>query len=167
MKPIAKSLPRCAFVFDLDGVVIDSRCAVEEAYKMAGVTMPDGVWGKPWTEWCDEEVHNRKNSAYPAALEKYGRPGPLFWVVEKLAGNAMILTGASMSALYIVRRVFNIDFKVIGCESTSQQKVDILKTLSKKQQVVYFDDDPRVIVRVNDECPHVSGIHIESEAYTS
>ncbi len=150
MKRTERSLPRCALVFDLDGVIVNTRLAVEAAYHTAGIKMPPDAWGRPWREWCDNDTHRKKNLAYPTVLREHGHPGPLMWLIVKLRGEALVLTGASPDAVNIIRRTFDIDFKVLGYEQTREQKYEKLSALARNQQVVYFDDDRRVVNNIND-----------------
>lgn len=89
-------------VFDLDGTLLDNRRAVREAYREAGVIMPDDAWGRPWQEWLDSEaLHKAKNLAYPVMLGIHGRPLPPLRDLERALamGDAVeILTSASEDA---------------------------------------------------------------------
>lgn len=163
MKHTGKLPPPCAFVFDLDGVVVNTRLAVEAAYRHAGVEMPADAWGKPWREWCSEKVHHAKNLAYRNALIEHATPGPLLWLVRKLRTEVLVLTGASPDAVNIVKRVFEIDFRTLGFERTPLQKVEKLRELSKTQQVVYFDDNPVIISGVQLECPRVTTVLVDGD----
>ena len=149
MRPTEKLSPRCVLVFDLDGVIINSRPAVKAAYSEAGIEMPDEMWGKPWRVWCDEQTHTRKNAVYSDMLQKHSKPGPLLWMVDKLKTEALVLTGASSDAVHIVKRILDVSFTVLGCEQTKEQKVFTLSKLAETQQVVYFDDDAGVISYMN------------------
>lgn len=66
--------------WDLDGVLINSRRAVEEAYRAAGIEMPPDAWGKSAGEWMNmkhadyEFIHRQKQEAYPEMLRRFATP---------------------------------------------------------------------------------------------
>lgn len=128
--------------------------------------MPEDAWGKPWREWCDEKTHRAKNLAYTDALRAHAQPGPLLWLVRKLKSEALVLTGASPDAVNIIKRVFEIDFRTLGFERTIPQKIEKLLELSKTQQVVYFDDDLRIIDGIQKMCTRVTAVLIDGNYKT-
>lgn len=128
-------------VFDLDGCLVDTREAVETAYRMAGVEMPVGAWGKPWREWCSPHVHELKNHFYPSCLVYYLQPGPALPLWKRLTGNRVILTGASLEALEAVSVELPVlrlaSYAVVEC--TRQRKHEELLKLTGGG--TYYDDD--------------------------
>ena len=60
-------------VFDVDGVLVDTRELVVQAYRDVGVEMPENAWGLPWHEWLPAlvgddgraaELHREKTRRY-------------------------------------------------------------------------------------------------------
>lgn len=129
------------WVFDLDGCLVDTHAAVLAAYRMAGVTMPPGAWGKPVGDWCTAAQHERKNRAYPAALSDYSTPGPAMLIWDDLIVSKGILTGASRAAVDAVLNAYPRlrDAKFIHCGLSRLEKREFL--LSVMGDGVYVDDD--------------------------
>jgi hypothetical protein len=152
-------VPDC-WVYDLDGVLIDSRAAVEGAYLEVGVIMPDGAWGKPWHEWLPQLlgshveariVHKRKTDIYPGMIQLLGHELPLAHEARmRMARNehVYVLTGASMRCMKAALRVCELQHATIlgfGCEIAT--KVAALDQLSQHHaHGVYYDDQPGVTV---------------------
>jgi beta-phosphoglucomutase-like phosphatase (HAD superfamily) len=143
------------FVFDLDGVLIDSRQAVEAAYRDAGVEMPSAAWGLPWQSWLidlcgsDEkarEVHALKNELYPQKLLEHAQRLPAADIVSALwfmdPHQVRIITGASDRATLAVLEVLNLNRIQYACGLTSQDKTDILRAFVRfgYNMGMYFDD---------------------------
>lgn len=145
-------------VFDVDGVIADSRRLVRECYDDAGVDMPDDAWGRPWHEWLDDEhVHARKNQLYIEAV-KAGRLPILdgaevvrhFLAQEARVGFA---TGSSYLAFVAVYRqsslydlVCDVGQRIwwrVGC--TTRDKI---VTLRKWHAKVYVDDNEELGERI-------------------
>jgi phosphoglycolate phosphatase-like HAD superfamily hydrolase len=90
--------------FDLDGVLADTKRAVKEAYRVAGVIMPEAAWGKPIEDWLGPEtlddgsslhlVHEAKQLHYPSMLRRYATPLAGTDVVKLLQaqGHKIIIT---------------------------------------------------------------------------
>lgn len=139
-------------VFDFDGVLIDSRKAVKDAYRVAGVEMPDSAWGQPWHTWLPRlvgpraiEVHKLKNLAYRGMLFA-GRvpsgPGlPVFQLALRhpQAFWPCIITGASYEAATPGLQMLDIPHRYLsetGCQP--HDKVIALQRIASSG--VYFDD---------------------------
>jgi len=127
------------YVFDMDGVLIDTRKAVEAAYARAGVTMPAEAWGLRWQEWCSREAHDRKNAMYPTMLNLYARELPAFKILQQFGGS--VLTSASTHAARLVQEYLRFPFHLVGAGCTTDDKIGVLKTI--RGGVVYVDDDLR------------------------
>lgn len=161
MSLIEKSRRPYVLIFDLDGVIVDTKRAVIEAYKIAGVDMPPEMWGHPWREWCDERTHNLKNTAYNYTLNKYAVHGPLFGVVRSLGSDAYVLTGASRDAAVLVRSMFHLNFRLLSCECSYTSKAATLMSLAFDKEIVYFDDDADVVNRLKVEVPTITTVLVK------
>lgn len=127
------------YVFDMDGVLIDTRKAVEAAYAKAGMIMPAHAWGKPWQEWCPKEVHSLKQVYYPICLSLYARELPAFRVLRDLGGS--VLTSASQYAAELVQEYLRYPFHLIGTGCSTVDKITALRGI--KGGALYIDDDLR------------------------
>lgn len=140
------------FIFDLDGVLVDTRDAVCQAYKQAGVDMPDDAWGKPWTDWgpdyCKQNdldpdiVHRLKNHWYSREAQNLVRGLPPLWVAHELYEDdrdVRILTAASYVA-YRATCHLTQPIPLLGSICPDRAKFEILKTLNATG--VYVDDRP-------------------------
>lgn len=84
----SESLESC-WVFDVDGVVGDTRLAVREAYKRVGVRQPEEAWGISWKIWLPALVGDRAPEVHAAKQEVY--------VSLLMRGFATKLPGADMA----------------------------------------------------------------------
>lgn len=96
--------------FDLDGVLVDTRQATEEAYKAVGVHMPPNAWGQPWHVWLNDPVlHAKKQSIYPKYLKAYARERPLYRMAQAM--GAPVLTCASDKSIDAISTMYGpLDF---------------------------------------------------------
>tara|TARA_Y100000310_G_scaffold270200_1_gene283863 strand:+ start:3610 stop:4179 length:570 start_codon:yes stop_codon:yes gene_type:complete len=144
-------VPLSTFViFDVDGVLIDSREAVRQAYASVDIVVPEKAWGISWREWLPEMVesesrakklHVAKNEAYPGMIRKFARELPPIKTLRELLMldvRVGILTAASLHAARMVSIHLGIhrDVEFIGTEC--RNKVEVLARLSDKGQ--YVDD---------------------------
>lgn len=128
------------FIFDMDGTIVDSRRAVRDAYKRAGMELPDDAWGKTAKEWgCPPDVHKMKTSLYPTLLLRLGRRLHSADLLETVHGE--VLTGASMESVAAVRKFLKHDFPLAGVSCSAKMKIDILKSCASSGVVIYVDDD--------------------------
>lgn len=154
-------MARVCYVFDMDGVLMDSKDAVFEAYERAGVIMPEDAWGKPWQDWlireCNgdekhaQKVHTVKNQMYLETLEFYARWKPARHLAAQLiAADEMVrvITGASIDACEIAFKFLDLPIKVL--EGTYMRTIDKVKWLSRTAAAnplgIYFDDRRDVTV---------------------
>lgn len=64
-------------VFDVDGTLVDTHDHVVEAYRRAGVDMPEDAWHRTWEAWLPalvggeaKMIHARKNREYRYLLDE-------------------------------------------------------------------------------------------------
>lgn len=148
-------------VFDLDGTLVDTRQAVTQAYRWAGVELPDHAWGRPWQEWLPqllkyednaedplaqsaEQVHKLKNHYYQYTLKLYARALPC---LERATHRSLVvLTGASRDAVTTLLKWNRSEkFAVIYSDLRLDDKID---WLNARPPGVYVDDDARVRERL-------------------
>jgi hypothetical protein len=146
------SLPP-AIIFDLDGVVVDSREAVEMAYRSAGTVMPEDAWGKPWSEWLTgadaTQIHANKCRVYPQMLRDYALALPLMFYAQE--HRIPIITGASREAARSVNVTFGVQLNVIEWSCTREKKVSVLKFLQNTGQLgIYVDDDEEACQEISE-----------------
>jgi phosphoglycolate phosphatase-like HAD superfamily hydrolase len=75
--------------FDIDGVLADTREAVVESYRLAGVEQPADAWGISWKLWLPELVGDRAAEVHVAKQYEYAR------LLER--GAVQRLPGADMA----------------------------------------------------------------------
>lgn len=144
-------------VFDLDGVLVDTRPLVVKAYQAAGVTMPQTAWGHSWREWLidvysgDEEravqVHERKIKAYEEILRTVPIPRLACADVARASLDMDVWTYVLTSATYrttkiILDRIGLTDMRVLAAECTIPEKAFALRTIPRLG--FYLDDNPRL-----------------------
>jgi phosphoserine phosphatase len=142
------------FVFDIDGTLADTRPLVKEAYRLAGVEMPDHVWGQPWHAWLYNRtesrahavsVHTRKTEAYLKLLAtRPPRKLPAVAVAQRLIADGhhvQFITGASSKAARAVLDQCQLStVRLIGYGCTATEKIDVLRHYGSG---LYVDDDLR------------------------
>lgn len=141
-------------VFDVDGVLVDSRQAVYESYREAGIEMPDDAWGKPWYQWLPHVtknpsgIHELKNAAYLrriANLPLLSGADVAQRLVKDKSCKVAFVTGASRSATEgILRRCNLFPHKYTYWTSCDfRQKVRALRYFQSHywgEPMVYVDD---------------------------
>jgi len=140
---------------DIDGVLVNSRHLVREAYKKVGVNMPDEAWGHPWQMWLPSavgsledarRVHSEKTLVYVdviksgAALENKLPYADILLALERVfPGDVTYVTGAARDAAEAVLEALGLTPGALlaGSVSTSE-RVAILKKVAVTG--VYIDD---------------------------
>lgn len=151
-------------VFDLDGTLADTEELVTRAYKMVGVTVPEGAWGKSAQSWLANcvggtdqaaDLHELKNLAYRVLIETEGVP-PLAAahlcreLLSTKGYDVSILTGASFDAAQAVRSSLRLERATILSAGVSlDQKIAILNGFAPTG--LYFDDNREACHRVSKE----------------
>lgn len=145
-----------AYVFDIDGTLVNSRRAVYWAYSQAGIEMPEEAWGRPWHDWLidccggDEsralDIHRLKNKHYLEGLDRFADPTPLAAMARQMVDSnypVYVITGGSQEAASIVLKLLGIDLSVLydtGLSyATKAQALEAL-WLNSFPRGVYFDD---------------------------
>lgn len=142
------------YIFDLDGVLIDTKLAVKEAYKRVGVNMPEDAWGKPYEEWCSHEEHELKKEVYPQFVDFLATELPMLGVAKDLDllpnCNVMILTGASASAVELLQSKFCFQkLRILCWGANTDTKLKCLASLPSGG--VYFEDNPSIAKVMREE----------------
>lgn len=147
-------------VFDIDGVLVDTKELVHQAYRDVGVDMPVGAWGKAWTEWLPEAsgspwiaqgVHDLKTKRYIDLLTESPPPRlsggeALEIIMSEGLCDVAFATGASResAALILMQLGVNLDLHTNICGATAPMKTMTLAMLrgsALENDVVYIDDD--------------------------
>lgn len=150
------------WVFDMDGTLVDTLRATREAYRKAGLKMPEGAWGKTWNEWCPEDVHLEKQRIYPNMLREFGRVLPAAELFKLVGGT--ILTAASAPSGIAVEDLLGVTFWDMRFEHTSDMKVEFIRAECyasvEGEKLVYVDDNiefgKRVLAETDAYFMHVS-----------
>jgi hypothetical protein len=139
-------------VFDLDGTLIDNELAVRNAYKMAGVTMPDDAWGNPIGDWCTPEQYKVKQEVYRSCLKLYAKDGlGLFYWTTSFAYKT-ILTGASRRSAFDALYFLGIPGGNLSLVSaTLEDKIGWIKKAMLDNPVTYVDCDRRIAEKIKKE----------------
>ena len=129
-------------VFDLDGVLADTRAIVREAYQRAGVHMPDWAWGQPWEMWLQNPfVHARKQELYHGMIRaRLVKPlsglDLLLWARETWPVG--ILTSSSEESAKMLVHSFGLaEDTLLGAGCSADEKREQLQLAQAK---VYVDD---------------------------
>ena len=143
------------YVFDLDGTLFDTKQAVFEAYKAAGVIMPDDAWGKPWHQWLDDEtIRQKKQKIYPEYVEKHAKALPLWDMFREMQDakmNPIILTGAGSAAVWaLMNRYPDLLIPTIRYELTIEDKISHMGMFDEG---IYFDDSSEAVTIMKERLP--------------
>ena len=147
-------------VFDLDGVLLDSRDAIINAYENAGTPAPDDILEQEGTGWLEKcvgkalakTIHDKKNEEYVKLLSNGLIPilPPLQtairlqqfgYVVGLMTGAPVGSTDAFKLRCLCQHRVWPFDVAVEAV--TTQQKMQQLSDLDSHG--VYIDDQDRLV----------------------
>jgi len=162
------SSDRCV-IFDLDGVLVDTRDLVCEAYRHVGVTMPDDAWGKAWHEWLPgairaaglpigsagdvQRLRQAKQRSYVTMLSHDGTIDRIALAPARLASRLItedacqvyVVAGASFVPAVTILRGLNIpETRLIGYSLSAATRTSILRRVARNRlpsfNVVYVDD---------------------------
>ena len=140
---------------DIDGVLVNSRHLVKEAYMRVGVSMPDEAWGHPWQMWLPSvvgslaearKVHSEKTLTYVdvirsgAALENKLPYADVLLALETVfPGDVTYVTGAAHDAAEAVLDSLGLTASALLASSVStSERTEILRGIASTG--VYIDD---------------------------
>lgn len=134
-------------VFDLDGVLVDSREANRLAYQSIGIQPPPNFHVRPWQQWVTQDLHDMKNLAL-VSFAAHIRPGPLWSLVKS---DCMVLSNCSPAAFEVILtamptlRVIDV---TLGLDVSAK-----VNWLNMRKAGIYFDDSAETcaFVRANTE----------------
>jgi hypothetical protein len=89
-------------VFDLDGVLVETRRANELAYRYAGVVPPGNHHVVPWQTWTTKEVHDAKN----AALSKFIGEIRALPLMDLITSQTIVLSNCSDPAMKLLASLY-------------------------------------------------------------
>jgi hypothetical protein len=148
-------------IFDLDGVLINSKDIVIQAYEDAGVTAPDDIFSQEGTRWLEDlvgassmkEVQQNKDKAYlRLLLQENVQFLPPFSTALKLKRDGDqelgIMTHAPLGSILNVCERANDDklgwpFTFFMEKITTPQRMQRLDTIDSHG--VYIDDQDRLV----------------------
>lgn len=143
-------------VFDLDGVLIDSRHVILCAYRDAGVEPPEDILSREGDDWIpgDREfaimTRSRKNIAYMRRIRDDPLttlpPYALACQLATLGVHISVFSGAPYGTLEILRpRMPYWPFKMFSDGVKTPTKMSLIRTLPNAELGVYIDDQERFI----------------------
>ena len=146
-------MTRQAFIFDVDGTIVDSKALTEECYRqalgLAGMDQSVPVWGRTAEEWgCPPAVHRRKMSIFAEHAHELN-PGwahPMMCEALLRGHHVELLTGASQETMDVllatpVLRRLAPSIVPISTGVTSEAKEYILNEMATRFDVVHYFDD--------------------------
>lgn len=142
-------------VFDLDGVLIDTKAANLAAYRAIGKEPPAHFYHVHWSEWCSQEEHDAKLREMPRFAHLY-RWLPLM-DVALLDPGTLVLSSISAAGLRTVKAShhglrYNLERLNITTGLRAEEKLQRLISLrSISPPGVYFDDSEQFCRRVSEE----------------
>jgi len=125
------------FVFDFDGVLVETKAAIKKAWRMAGVNPPKDFWKRPWQSWChDPEAYEKRDEHYKKCLDMV----TLLPMIEvaKATGGVILTNGSERRVLATIEH-FRITGCIVKCGLNAVQKAEELNKFSSPG--VYFDDN--------------------------
>jgi beta-phosphoglucomutase-like phosphatase (HAD superfamily) len=140
------------YAFDMDGVLADTKTAVLQAYRLAGVEPPFNFFGLPVTSWMSENdmkdgKHKLKNQFYKHECSHLIKPLPLIRLQQITHGA--ILTGASEEAAKVVLERLDIPRPdTLHTGLTVLEKIKTLNLLSVCGH--YFDDNLEAALEIKE-----------------
>ena len=139
-------------IFDLDGVLVDSRAAITEAYRRAGVDYPDSCWGRPWWqvftqlgltagEAADVYAKKRKHQTELMNAKHWSPLLPTCGVAEILRGRGWgvgVCSSAWPENAWAVLNRIDVPWDVVALGAFGIDKVTTLKSVATRG--MYVDD---------------------------
>ena len=140
---------------DIDGVLVNSRHLVKEAYAKVGVNMPDEAWGHPWQMWLPSVVgslgdarkaHDEKTLVYVdviksgAAVENKLPYADVLLALEAMfPGDVSYVTGAAHDAAEAILESLKLTpSQLLASSVSTSERSAILKSIDETG--VYIDD---------------------------
>lgn len=150
-------------VFDMDGVLVDTREANRQAYLRCGVVPPDDHHVRPWQTWCSPEQHDAKAEYFPDCLREYGRELPHLDLALSQSRDlpVVVLTNASTRSLEACRAAFpRLCLLPAVWDMRPEMKLAWLQ--SCRMGGTYYDDSVAMVCRVREVCPGWTAILVPS-----
>lgn len=125
------------FVYDFDGVLVETKAAIRMAWRKAGVEAPKDFWKRPWHTWCqDPEAYKRRDEHY---LQCLGMVKLLPMIEVARATGGIILTNGSERRVLATLEHFKINSCIVKCGLDVLQKAEELNKF--KEPGIYFEDN--------------------------
>lgn len=146
---------RTVWCTDIDGVLIDSKELVQQAYRDVGIEMPFEAWGHPWGQWLPafvesyddaKVIHEKKTKAYVNLLKGGAVAAnalPFSQIVRALERDTMsdvyYVTGAAQDAALTILDELGLNTgKLVASSIGTNPRGAVLKSLSPYG--IYVDD---------------------------
>lgn len=143
--------------YDLDGVLIYTRTANRDAYRMAGVEPPEDFHQRPWQSWTDQKTHDKKNRYLSQTLGASAYEMP-YLKQACLQDDTIILSACSDRALALYRELFpRLRVLPIFNRLTLNQKI---RALIDHQAKSYYDDSQFACRKIKRALPNLEVRHV-------
>ena len=142
-----------AYIFDLDGTLVDSKAKTIAAYEEAapGLFKP-AYWGRSAVEWnCPPAVHRAKQTIFCRNTDLLD-PGwalPMLEEVLRRGEQPVLLTSASEQTAKFLHRylktlIGDFIFAEMICSASYATKIETLSLMASHESVHYYDDQTLV-----------------------
>lgn len=179
--------------FDLDGTLVNTRSLNREAYRRAGVEIPDEAWGLSWREWLPDviggdlsdavAVHQCKQDYYLELIDAVPAddvalpPARLALEIQRTGQDDVVmlcLTAASLLAARALLNRLRLFVPVIANLRYDQRRDLLVNHVVNFETangvggrpVVYVDDSQETVRRLRDEVVGLASIWYDRQTYS-
>ena len=126
------------FVYDFDGLLVETKAAIKQAWRLVGVTPPKDFWKRHWRTWCDDEaLYEKRNQVFIAKCLPLIKPLPMLQLAAATGG--LILTSGAQYRVVACLSHLGVTNCMVKCGLDVKQKAEELNSFKKPG--VYFDDN--------------------------
>jgi phosphoglycolate phosphatase-like HAD superfamily hydrolase len=126
------------FVYDFDGVLVDTKTAIKQAWRKVGVNPPKDFWKVPYQEWFTghSDVYEERNRVFIKSCMHLVRPLPMLEVAQQTGG--VILTNGAQERVVAILEKLSVKNCIVKCGLDIASKAKELNAF--EQTGIYFDD---------------------------